>query len=469
VTSAVRLRTIIVLSALAALLGGGYYLFDVRGGAEREQARLAERRVVSFDPARVREITIEKPGERIVVRRDGSRWGILNPAAEGADEAVVEGLLDFIRRLEKVRSLDGISDLRAVGLETPAVRLILGLDSGETLTLALGGPNPVRTGVYAAVEGAPLVFLAPARLATELGKTPYLDQLRDKTILPVEIERVRRVEIARHATRVAVVRLGERQWEVERPFRAPGDDGIIRDLLWKIGSSRAHEVIRAPGPPSAYGLDRPHARLTIVDDRGGSRTLAVAQAPDAAHVLYARVEGVPVVHVTDTQLLADLAIEPQVLRNRQLLVYDQRDVERITIRYPRQTLVLDRAGDGWRVTAPLEGEAARSTVDNILEVLVNLRYATVEPGPPGDLQRYGLDPPRLAVTVGLRGGRELPMLAVGREERGAHFVMVGNRAPVYTVDARLIRVIPADPTDAKRYPLPEQLKRDVEKARGSRS
>jgi len=181
------------------------------------------------------------------------------------------------------------------------------------------------------------------------------------------------------------------------------------------------------------------------------------------------VEGVPAVHIAGTQLLTSLAIGPDALRNRQLLVYDQREVERITIRYPGETLVLGRAGDRWRVTGPVEGEAARSTVENILEVLPNLRYDTVEPAPPGDLRRYGLDPPRLAVTLGLRGGRELPTLAVGREEKGAHFVMVGNRAPVYTVDARLIRVIPAGPTDAKRYPLPEQLKRDLDKTERNRS
>src|SRR5262249_17344255 len=122
----------------------------------------------------------------------------------------------------------------------------------------------------------------------------------------------------------------------------------------------------------------------------------------------------------------------------------------------------------WRVTKPADGDAAPTTVENILEVLPNLRYATVEPRVDGDLQRYGLDRPRLAVTVGLKGGRELPTLTVGREEQGRHFVMVGNRAPVYTVDARLIRVIPEDPADARQYPLPERLKRDLDKMQRTR-
>jgi hypothetical protein len=462
-------RSILVLAALVGLLAGGYYLFEVRGREARERALLAERRVVSFDPAAVREITIDKAGERVVVRGGGDRWRIVLPVDEVADEAVVAGLLSFVGRLERVRTLDGLSDLRMVGLDVPVATLRLGLENGETLTLLVGGPNPVRTGVYAAIEGTPLVFLAPARLAAELARTPYVEELRDKTILPLEVEGIRRMEIARHDARVAIARLGQRRWGVERPFAAAGDDGIIRDLLWKVGSSRARAVIRAPGPPAVYGLDRPHARLTVVDGRGLTRILAVSQSTEDRTLLYAQVEGTPIVHVADPQLLADLAIEPERLRNRQLLVYDQSEVERITIRYPTDILVLERAGDRWRVSKPVEGDAVATTVENILEVLPNLRYAGVEPSAAGDLARYGLDPPRLVVTVGLTRGRELPTLAVGRERGGVHFVMVGSRAPVYTVDARLIRVFPEDPADATRRPLPEQLKRDVEKIERGRS
>jgi Domain of unknown function (DUF4340) len=465
----VRARGLLVLAALTALLGGAYYRWDVAGREAREQALRAERRVMNFDPAQVREVTIEKTGERVVVRGEGDRWRIVAPVDEPADETVIDGLLSYVRSLEKVRSLQGLSELRTVGLDAPTARLTLGLAGGEHLTLIVGRPNPVRTGVYAAVEGAPLVFLAPTRLAAELGKTPYVEELRDKAILRIDVAHVRRVEIARHDTRLSIARVGERRWRVERPFDGPGDDGIIRDLLWKIGSRRARSVIRQPGPPSAYGLDRPHARLTVVDDHGVSRTLAVSQATDDASVLYAQVDGAPVVHVTDSELLSDLAIAPPRLRNRQLLVYEPSEVEQITIRYPSDTLVLRRSDDRWRVIRPVEGEAVVSTVENILEVLPNLRYATVERGPAADLRRYGLAPPRLAVTVGLTGGRELPALAVGREESGVQFVMVGNRAPVYTVDARLIRAIPEDPTDAKHYPLPEQLKRDLRKTERGRS
>jgi hypothetical protein len=469
VIGTVRFRTTIVLAAVALLLGSGYYLYEVRGREARELARAAERRVLHFAPEAVREITIEKPNERVVVRAEGGAWRIVAPVEEPADAPTVEGLLAFVRGLEKVRALERSADLAAYGLDAPPIRLALSLVSGERLTLLLAALNPAATGVYATVKGAPVVFLAPRRLGAELAKTPYLDELRDKTLLPVDPERVRRIEIARADARIVVERTGERRWQVKRPFDGPGDDGIIRDLLWKVGSARAHTVIRGPAPPARYGLDRPQARLVVVDDRG-VRGLTVARpGTDPGEQLYVSVDGLRAVHVAESQLLVDLAIAPDALRNRQLLVYDQREVERIAIRYPNDVLLLQREGDGWRVTKPVAGEAARATVENLLEVLPNLRYSTMEPRPSRDLSHYGLDRPRLAVTVGLRGGRELPTLAVGRQEAGQHFVMVGGAPPVYTVDARLIRVIPEDPTDAKRYPLPEQLRRGWEKLERGKS
>jgi hypothetical protein len=475
-----RVTGTIVLGAVALLLAGGYYVLEVRGREAREAARAAERRLVQFDPAGVREIEIDTRAERVLVRAGAGGWRLVAPAEGPADGPTVEGLLDFVRRLEKVRTLEGAADLAGLGLDAPAARLRLTLGGGETLALRLGGPNPARTGIYAMVEGTALVFLAPARLGTELAKTPYADELRDRTILAIAPERVRRLEIARADTQIVVDRTGPRAWRVERPFRADGDDGIIRDLLWKVGAARSHAVIATAGPPAEYGLDRPHARLTVTEDGGGRRVLTVVAPPADPGALYARLDGGASVHVTGRQLLADLAIAPDLLRNRQLLVFDEREVERITIRYPATSLVIERAaperpgsgtvnggtgapGAEWRVGGAVAGEAAPGLVENLLEVLPNLRHGGRERPPARDRSGLGLDPPRLAVTVGLRGGRTLPTLAIGAEEAGRQFVMVGEASPVYTVDARLIRVIPADPADAKRYPLPDQLRRGLEK------
>jgi hypothetical protein len=457
-----------MLLIFAVLAGGAYWFLEVRGREARETARLAERAVVDFDPETVREVTVETRAERVVVRAESGRWRIVAPEAAAADGPTIEGLLAFVRRLAKVRTLDGAADLGEFGLDDPTTRLSLGLRDGRRLTLLLADGNPMATGVYAKLDGAPLVFLAPRELAQELAKRPYLEQLRDKTILGVEPARVRRLEIERDGVRIAVARADERRWRVERPFAGPGDDGIIRDLLWKIGAARARATVEGAAA-RAYGLDRPHARVRLIDDTGVTRTLTVVLSETTPRELYATVEGSGSVHVTDVQLLSDLAIEPDALRDRQLLAHDGREVERITLRYPAQTLVLERGPDRWKVRAPVEGDAVPTLVENLLEILPNIRYTAVAAPAPADLGAYGLDRPALAVTVALQGGRELPTLSVGREQGGLRFVMVAGNQAVYKVDSRLIRVFPHDPDDARQYSLPERLKRGQDKIeRGGR-
>jgi Domain of unknown function (DUF4340) len=457
-------RATAILVAVVLLLGGAYYLVEVRGGAAREAARAVERRLVDFRPDDVREIVIDKRTERVVLQGDGTRWRITAPDQAAADASTVAGLLAFVARLEKVRALDGAGDLEAFGLRQPRIRLSLAMRDGQTLSLALADLNPAATGVYARVEGVPAVFLAPLELTKELGKTPYVEEVRDRTVLAVDPERVRRLAIDRADAHIAVARVAERRWRVERPFAGPGDDGIIRDLLWKLQATRSRAVAPARGDGD-HGLDRPHARVTIEADGEAPRILAVVLDGASGRELYARVEGRDEIHVVDAQLLSDLAIEPEALRDRQLLVLDRREAERITIRYPDVALVLERGAEGWKVTTPVQGEALPTLVENLLEVLPNIRYRTMVSARAGDLAVWGLDRPRRVVTVGLRGGRALPDLLVGREEGGEHFVMVAGTQAVYKVDSRLLRVIPDDPADAKRYPLPEQLKRGLDKQR----
>jgi Domain of unknown function (DUF4340) len=455
-------RTTALLAALVVLLGGTYYIVEVRGGAAREAARAAERRLIDFRPDDIREVVIAKRTERVVLRGDGNGWRITAPVDAPADGASVNGLLAFIARLEKVRALDGSAELEAFGLRHPHIRLTLALRDGQMLTLALADPNPAATGVYARLEGVPAIFLAPAELTNELAWTPYAEQVRDRTVLAIDPERVRGLAIDRADAHIAVTRIAQHRWRVERPFAGPGDDGIIRDLLWKLGATRSRAVARARGA-GAHGLDRPHARVTIETDGERPRTLAVVLDEASGRQLYARVEGRDEIHVVDAQLLSDLTIDPEALRDRQLLVLDRREAERITIRYPDAALVLERGVDGWRVTTPVQGDAVPAVVENLLEVLPNIRYRTVVSTGAGDLAAWGLDHPHRVVTVGLHGGRTLPELLVGREDGGEHFVMVAGSQSVYKVDSRVLRVIPDDPADARRYPLPEQLRRGLDK------
>jgi hypothetical protein len=93
---------------------------------------------------------------------------------------------------------------------------------------------------------------------------------------------------------------------------------------------------------------------------------------------------------------------------------------------------LERAGDGWRVTAPLEAPADRAAAEALLDAALELRRRQRVAEPDAGLASFGLSPPRMRLTLELAGGgtRELE---VGDENPfdGSLFVRAGG--PVVAV------------------------------------
>ena len=100
---------------------------------------------------------------------------------------------------------------------------------------------------------------------------------------------------------------------------------------------------------------------------------------------------------------------------------------------------LVRAGDGWKIAAPVEADADPDAVRRLLDRLVTLeRRATSAPAGTRDLAAYGLAAPRARLEVTLEGGRT-ERLALGDDNGfdGAMFVQPGGgEVDVVAGDAR---------------------------------
>ncbi len=65
---------------------------------------------------------------------------------------------------------------------------------------------------------------------------------------------------------------------------------------------------------------------------------------------------------------------------------------------------LERAGDGWRVVAPVEAPADRAAAGALLDAALGLRRRQRVAEPDAGLSAYGLAPPRLRLVLELAGG-----------------------------------------------------------------
>ena len=97
--------------------------------------------------------------------------------------------------------------------------------------------------------------------------------------------------------------------------------------------------------------------------------------------------------------------QQQAARSKQLLDFSDHEVARLTLSRDDSTIVVEKVQDDWRLTAPVVSAAAESAVEGYLS---NLRETEVErvvedsgavADDPSLLAKYGLQSPRLAVTL----------------------------------------------------------------------
>src|SRR4051794_35026120 len=86
----------LALAGLLALLGIYVYLVEVRGGGREGRADPLVRHPLPFPADSAMELVIERPGERIVCRKQQGQWRIAAPIHADADDLTIQRILtDF--------------------------------------------------------------------------------------------------------------------------------------------------------------------------------------------------------------------------------------------------------------------------------------------------------------------------------------------------------------------------------------
>lgn len=87
-----------------------------------------------------------------------------------------------------------------------------------------------------------------------------------------------------------------------------------------------------------------------------------------------------------------------------VLALGREEVKALRLSEKEPEVRLERAGDGWRITAPVEAPADRAAADALLDAALGLRRRQRVAEPDAGLSAYGLSPPRLRLVLELGGG-----------------------------------------------------------------
>jgi hypothetical protein len=344
--------TLIAVGLLAVL--GAWAWVGERGEVREPGQTPPVSEMVGMKPDDVTRVELLHDGQATVLASSGrgKGWRLEKPVQARADDAqvkqVIEGLLNG--NVDQVMA-EKVTDMKQYGLDKPAFQATLSDAKGHQKLLQTGGKDIRGFSVYARTADNPQLFLLSAYSIDNVVKKKT-DDLRDKTVLALDPNRVTRLSLQTPAQTVRVEKQGQK-WQLTAPQPAPADADTVRAVLDQIKDLKADRFEGAGATASQYGLAPARLTVTLSGPAGEQGLLLGKATPDGKDV-YAMRPGENEVFDLPKSTFDDLSKKPGDLRDKTLLSFKRDDATRVTITSPAQTLELTHAGKDWNV-ASLQG------------------------------------------------------------------------------------------------------------------
>ena len=433
----------------------GTYLWLV----ESEKIRMAATEKRLFPTLALDQLTgveLEYPDRRIVLRKTGDGWRIEAPRSLRADQTAVENLARAIVDLEIKRTLNDPAEPETYGLESPKTVVgIQRIDGATVSRIRVGKNTPVGYSTFLQLEGESTVRLAASSFATGMDKR--VQDLRDKQILDIAADKVRRIRVeAGDGESFALVRTADAGWTLERADSRTADGGEVGAFLSSLGSLRAQAFFDDPKDLERFGLENPRRRIALeIEGQSDEAVLLVGGegGEEKQKNLYLLTSGSETVYGVGTYAWTNLAKTASAFRSKTVLVFDQKTVGSIELtRAEGEAVRIERApargtetdaprgereapADRWIVTgADATNEAATRRLVGDLQALRGFEVA--EEDPAADRTPFGLVTPELTFSIvgveqNLLG--QILVSRVGDGEEGATYAMAEGGDLVFRI------------------------------------
>jgi hypothetical protein len=438
----------LALVIVAALLGGYYYWYEVKGGEQRKAAEEAAQRIFQLNKDAIEAVTISRGQEVIKLTKDaGEGWMLTEPVRAKAEQSTADEVLDGLveGKREKVIA-EQATDLGDFGLKEPSLVVQANLKDVPTPTvLQIGAKTPTMGGYYAREGEQSKVLMVPTSLFIKFDKTVF--NLRDKTVMALDQQQVKRVEVQHGEQLITVESEGDKGWKMVGPLEAKADKTKVNDLISAINGAKVKEFTEeTPQDLAKYGLNPPRWRLTffIGDDRA-EKTLLLGDEDTAKAGINAKRGAIDAVFLVETKLLEKLPKEASDWRDRALMAFKRDEVERVEIRAGDSTVevaCVENCGkipdDRWQLKQPLEARADAVKVRTLLRNLEELKAKTFLAENTTDLSLYGLDHPAARIQIWRKEQATPVTLLLGAEDadKSGRYIKFPDRAAVYVIDLK---------------------------------
>jgi len=230
------------------------------------------------------------------------------------------------------------------------------------------------------------------------------------------------------------------KWMIVKPVHAEADDTAVKSVARAVADCEVKKTLeQSASDLEVFGLDKPQVTVIVTtSDKHTMPGIEVGKTTPVGFSAYVKTTDKPNVLLTTSAFPAEVKKTVEELRNRQLVKVDVEDVQKITIeRDGAAPIELDQNDGTWVVVKPAKYAADQTVVRAFLNALNGARIDEFVSEKPDSLSKYGLDRPRLAISVVAGKPEKRQSVMFGAKQTGTDkdtlYVRSGEGAPVYTV------------------------------------
>jgi len=284
-------------------------------------------------------------------------------------------------------------------------------------------------------------------LASEQSKTQV--ETREKKIIPFAETEITELTLRSAAGDIALATGDNRKWRITAPISAEADSREVESVLRALVLGKVTRVVEDRGTALApFGLEQPPVILTV---KAGSKeeTVSLGDTGPISSTLYALRQSEQKVLLTDLAAKDFLGKTLLSFRKKEILTFDQAQVERLRLTYPPTEIVLYRDERAkpprWTIRFPIDTTADQTEVRSLLFRLEDLKaLGFVDAGLEHTKLLGKLGQPSAKITLYVAGKEQTVKLFQPDRTSGEAFAVTTPDAPIYRITPAALKDLTRD-------------------------
>lgn len=235
---------------------------------------------------------------------------------------------------------------------------------------------------------------------------------------------------------------GNGEWQIIEPITAYANGGRVYEMLGDLLNKRIKRTMDITNL-SQFALDVPNIQVDLWTDSGNPSKSFLIGSKTVNYSVYAKEDSESHIFLIESSALQDLTKSPADLRTRNALKFDPGAVTEVmfSVAGKDEIRCLKDGEAEWQMAAPINVKADAKEIRSILEALHLLKVAEFTKDGTTDLTEYGLENPRIHVSLELRHGSQALLVGSDIPDTAHVYVKPVALDAVYAVNKEILSAL----------------------------